>query len=74
MCQVLSFTLDSWIVVILRTSGPLDVSRVAKALKLGDAVHNAKPLQVLKCIDYISKGRKIQLFTTIKDRLKFIQR
>ena len=57
-----------------RISVPLDVSLVAKAPKLGDVVHNAKPLQVLKCIDSISKARKIQLFITIKDMLKFIQR
>ena len=74
MCQVLSFTLDFWIVVMQQTSIPLNISPVAEAPKLGDAVHNAKPSQVLKCIDSISKTRRIQLFTTIKDRLKFIQR
>ena len=74
MYQVLSFILDSWIAVMRRTSYPLDVSLVAKAPRLGDVVHNAKPLQVLKCIDSISKARRIQLFTTIKDKLKFIQR
>ena len=74
MCQVLSFTLDSWIAVMRRTLVPLNVSLVAKAPKLGDAVRNAKPLQLFKCIDSISKAKRIQLFTTVKDRLKFIQR
>ena len=62
------------IITLIEKRVPLDISPVAEALKLGDAIYNAKPSQVFKCIDSILKARRIQLFTTIKDKLKFIQR
>ena len=45
---------------------PLNVRLIVEVFKLGDAIYDAKPLQVHKLSDFVSKTRESQFLAAIK--------
>ena len=61
------------LVALAKEHVPLNIRSIAKALELGDTIHDIKPKQVLERGDFVCEAKGIKLLATIKDRFELLE-